>query len=399
MISEEENCANKQQRGINTLLAHSGNNPKDFFGFIAPPVVHASTVLYRDAEAMVAREGRYLYGTIGTPTSEALENLLNELEGAAGSVIVPSGLAAVAIPLLAFASSGDHVLIVDAVYWPTRNFCDTVLRRMGIEVEYYDPKIGGDIASLIRPNTSLVYTEGVCSNTFEVQDMPAIIAATRQAGNSGKQPVLMIDNTWATPIFFKGLDFGIDVSIQALTKYPGGHSDLVLGSVSANQQCYPRLRATFLAMGCCAGPDDCFQVTRGLRTMGVRLREHQRSALEIATWLEGRPDIGTVNYPALAAHPDHDLWKRDFAGASGLFSMTLKDRDFEAALAFLNQLKIFGLGYSWGGYDSLAVPANIRDRTVATTPLDGFLIRLQIGLEDTEDLIADLEQALEILND
>ncbi|CAH2409199.1 cystathionine beta-lyase [Mesorhizobium escarrei] len=377
------------QMGINTRLAHSGNNPHDYFGFVNPPVVHASTVLYPNAAMMAARSQKYTYGTRGTPTTDALASAIDGLEGSAGTIVVPSGLAAVTVPLLAFLSAGDHVLIVDSVYHPTRNFADTVLKRLGVEVEYYDPHVGAGITALIKPNTRVVFTESPASNTFDVQDIPAIASAAHAAG-----AIVMMDNTWATPLYFRPLDHGVDISIHAATKYPAGHSDVLLGTASANKACWKQLCETFYTMGCCAGPDDVYQVLRGLRTMGVRLDHHQRSALAIAGWLEGQPGVARVLHPALASHPDHDLWKRDFCGSSGIFSIVLKGGGQKQQHAFLDALRIFGLGYSWGGYESLAVPVLLGDRVVAKGPYDGPLIRLQIGLEDVDDLKADLARGL-----
>ncbi|RWH30788.1 cystathionine beta-lyase [Mesorhizobium sp.] len=375
--------------GINTRLAHSGNNPRDYFGFVNPPVVHASTVLYPDAASMASRSQKYTYGTRGTPTMDALTLAVDALEGSAGTIAVPSGLAAVTIPLLTFVSAGDHVLIVDSVYHPTRNFADTMLKRLGIEVEYYDPRIGAGIASLIKPNTKVVFTESPGSNTYEVQDIPAIAKAAHAAN-----ALVMMDNTWATPLYFKPLDHGVDISIHAATKYPAGHSDVLLGLVSANEACWKQLYDGFCTLGCCSGPDDIYQTLRGLRTMGVRLEQHQKSALEIARWLEEQPSVAQVLHPALPSHPDHALWKRDFCGSSGVFSIVLNGGGQKAQHAFLNALTIFGLGYSWGGYESLAVPVFLGDRTIAKGSYAGPLIRLQIGLEDVEDLKADIQRGL-----
>ncbi|RJT36320.1 cystathionine beta-lyase [Mesorhizobium waimense] len=378
------------EMGINTRLAHSGNNPRDYFGFVNPPVVHASTVLYPDAASMAARSQKYTYGTRGTPTTDALALAVDALEGSAGTIVVPSGLAAVTIPLLTFVSAGDHLLIVDSVYHPTRNFADTMLKRLGVEVEYYDPYVGAGIAALIKPNTKVVFTESPASNTFEVQDIPAIAKAARAAC-----AIVMMDNTWATPLYFKPLDHGVDISIHAATKYPAGHSDVLLGTVSANEACWKQLYQGFCTLGCCSGPDDVYQVLRGLRTMGVRLEHHQKSALAIAAWLEGQPGVARVLHPALPSHPDYALWKRDFCGSSGIFSVVLKGGGQRQQHAFLDALKIFGLGYSWGGYESLAVPVFLGDRMIAKGPYDGPLIRLQIGLEDVEDLKADIMRGLE----
>ena len=375
--------------GINTRLAHSGNDPRDYHGFVNPPVVHASTVLYPDAATMASRAQKYTYGTRGTPTTDALAGAIDALEGSAGTIIVPSGLAAVTVPLLAFAGAGDHVLIVDSVYHPTRHFADTMLKRLGVEIEYYDPHVGAGISGLMRPNTRIVFTESPGSNTYEMQDIPAIARAAHAGG-----AIVMMDNTWATPLYFKPLDHGVDISIHAATKYPAGHSDVLLGTVSANEACWERLHECFVTLGCCSGPDDVYQVLRGLRTMGVRLEHHRKSALEIAAWLEGQAGVAQVLHPALPSHPGHELWKRDFCGSSGIFSIVLDGGGQKEQHAFLDALSLFGLGYSWGGYESLAVPVFLGDRVVAKGSYAGPLIRLQIGLEDVEDIKADISRGL-----
>ncbi|WP_420960039.1 cystathionine beta-lyase [Brucella sp. IR073] len=373
--------------GVNTRLVKGGNDPHDFYGFLNPPVVHASTVLFPDAQTQVTHKQKYTYGTRGTPTSDALAKAIDELEGSAGTVLVPSGLAAVTVPLLAFLSAGDHALLVDTIYNPTRHFADTMLTRLGVTVEYYDPAIGAGISALMRPNTKVVFTESPGSNTFEMQDIPAIAAKAHEAG-----AVVMIDNTWATPLYFRPLDHGVDISIHAATKYPAGHSDVLLGTVSANERCWPQLLEGHGTLGMCAAPDDVYQVLRGLRTMGVRLEAHQKSALEIARWLETRPEVAEVLHPALESHPGHAIWKRDFSGASGVFSFVLKGGSRKTAHAFLDALELFGIGYSWGGYSSLALQVSLSDRTVSRRDYPGPVIRLQIGLEDTADLIADIEK-------
>lgn len=379
--------------GMNTLLAHAGNDPADYHGFVNPPVVHASTVLFPNAATMEKRAQKYTYGTRGTPTTDALCAAIDELEGSAGTILVPSGLAAVTVPFLAFLSAGDHALIVDSVYHPTRHFCDTMLKRLGVSVDYYDPMIGAGIETLIKPNTKLVHTEAPGSNTFEMQDIPAIAAVARKHG-----AVVTMDNTWATPLYFRPLDFGVDVSIHAATKYPAGHSDVLFGTVSANAAHWEQLHDTQIALGTCASPDDAYQVLRGLRTMGVRLERHQESALELARWLEGVDDVSRVLHPALPSFPGHDLWKRDFKGASGIFSIVLDggapERHKAKAHAFLDALGIFGLGYSWGGFECLAVHVTLADRRVAKGPQEGPVLRLQIGLEDVKDIKADIERGL-----
>ncbi|MEM9332659.1 MAG: cystathionine beta-lyase [Pseudomonadota bacterium] len=372
-----------------TILTHQGNDPDSFHGFVNPPVVHASTVLYPDYETMRTRNQKYTYGTRGTPTTDALCNLIDELEGSAGTVLVPSGLAAITIPLLAYASAGDHILVPDSCYTPTREFCNDVLTRMGVDVEYYEPLIGADIVSLIRSNTALIFTESPGSNTFEIQDIPAICGVAKS-----KDVLVMIDNTWATPMYFKPLEHGVDISIHALTKYPAGHSDLVMGSISANEKHIKSLRRHHSIMGCCASPDDTYLTLRGMRSMGVRVREHEKNALEMAKWLEQHPAVGQVLHPALPSHPQHDLWKRDFTGSTGLFGFTLKTSDVEKAARFYDALNLIGRGYSWAGYESLAVLVNLSDRLISKGPDDGILVRLQVGLEDPADLKDDIEQAM-----
>jgi cystathionine beta-lyase len=380
-----------QNAGINTRLSHIGNDPSEYHGFVNPPVVHASTVLFPNAKAMETRGQKYTYGTRGTPTTDALCEAIDELEGSAGTILVPSGLAAVTVPFLAFLSSGDHALIVDSVYTPTRHFCDTMLTRMGVEVEYYDPAIGAGIEQLFKPNTRLVHTEAPGSNTFEMQDIPAIAAIAHKHG-----AVVAMDNTWATPVYFRPLDFGVDISIHAATKYPAGHSDILMGTVSANAKHWEQLKEANITLGICGAPDDAYQVLRGLRTMGIRLERHNESALALAKWLEGREEVAKVLHPALPSFAGHDLWKRDFKGASGIFSFVLKVDSAEQykakAHAFLDALSIFGLGWSWGGFECLAVHVNLNDRRIAKAPEGGPLIRLQIGLEDVADIKADIER-------
>lgn len=361
-------------------------------GFVNPPIVRGSTVLFPSTAAMEDRKNlKYSYGLAGTPTTKVLEDQLSELEGAHGTALVPSGLAAVTLPLLAFASAGDHVLVVDSVYAPTRRFCRQVLERMNVTVEYYDPHVGAGIADLMRPETSIVFLEAPGSNTFEIQDVRAIADAARAGG-----AVTMLDNTWATPLLFRPLEHGVDMSIHALTKYPGGHSDLLMGSVSANEKTWGQLLKTQTALGINANPDDVSLVLRGMKTLGVRLRHHEEAAFAIASWLEGREEVLSVLHPALPSFADHEAFKRQFAGASGLFGFVL-NADGAGARQFLDALSIFGLGYSWGGHESLAVLVDLSDRTIAKGPSEGTLLRLQIGLEDVDDLKADLERGFAAL--
>ena len=359
-------------------------------GFVNPPVHHVSTVLYPTAEDFLARRARYLYGRRGTPTSEALETALRELEGAdcAGVALLPSGLAAISTALLTVLNAGDHLLVTDSVYEPTRKFCDGVLKRYGITTTYYDPLIGADIAALIAPNTHAVFVEAPGSLTFEVQDVPAIAAAAHARG-----AVVLMDNTWASPLFFRAFAKGVDLSIQAATKYIGGHSDVMLGTVSANANIWPRLSETVHLLGLCAGPDDIYLALRGLRTLGVRLAQHQQAGLKIARWLAQRPEIARVLHPALEGCPGHAIWQRDFSGATGLFSIVFKPVEKHAVYAFLDGLKLFGIGASWGGFESLAIPFDCAAiRTATHWAPGGPTVRFHIGLEDVDDLIGDLER-------
>ena len=378
-----------------TQLVTGGRDPQAYHGFVNPPVYHASTVLYPTAEDQVAHRSRYQYGRRGTPTSEALEQALAGLEGpaCAGVSLLPSGLAAISTALIAIASAGDHILICDSVYRPTRILCDTVLKRLGIETSYYDPLIGADIARLFKPNTRAVFVEAPGSQSFEMQDIPAIASAAHAKG-----ALVLMDNTWATPLYFRALDKGVDLSIQAGTKYIGGHSDIMIGTVSANATAWPRLKTTVATMGLCVGPDDIYLALRGLRTLAVRLKRHEESGLRIARWLAARAEVLRVLHPALASDPGHALWRRDFSGASGLFSIVLKPVPERAVHAFMNALQLFGMGFSWGGFESLIILFDCREyRTATKWAPEGPTLRLHIGLEDAEDLIADLERGFAAL--
>lgn len=380
-----------------TKLVLGGRNTATQHGFVNPPVYHGSTVLYPTAADLVAHRGRYQYGRHGTPTSEALEEALRELEGpgCAGVALCPSGLAAVATALLAVVKNGDHILVSDSVYRPTRTFCDTVLARLGVETTYYDPFAGSAISELFGANTRAVFVEAPGSQSFEMQDVPAIAAAAHAVG-----AVVLMDNTWATPFFFQAFDQGVDLSIQAGTKYIVGHSDVMLGTVSANEAFWPQLKDTMRAMGVCAGPDDIYLSLRGLRTLSVRLKRHQEAALAIARWLQHRPEVARVLYPALEGDPGHAIWRRDFTGASGLFSVVLKPAPEAAVYAFLNSLRLFGMGYSWGGYESLVILFDCTTyRTATKWEPGGPTLRFHIGLEDVGDLIADLEHGFSKMAD
>jgi cystathionine beta-lyase len=373
-----------------TRLVVSGRDPQAYHGYVNPPVYHASTMLYPTAEDQVAHRARYSYGRRGTPTSEALEDALTELEGGAcaGVALLPSGLAAISTALLAVAGAGDHILVTDSVYRPTRTFCDTIFKRMGVETTYYDPLIGTGIEKLIKPNTRAVFTEAPGSQSFEMQDIPAIVKVAHDKG-----ALVLTDNTWATPLYFRPLEMGVDLSIQAGTKYIGGHSDIMFGCVSANATTVARLKDTVYGLGLCVGPDDIYLALRGLRTLGVRLARHYQSGIRVARWLEQRPEVLRVMHPALESDPGHTIWKRDFTGACGLFSIVLKPRDMRAVYAFMNTLTLFGMGYSWGGFESLVIAFDCAEYRSATPWAPGGpTLRFHIGLEEPDDLIADLDR-------
>lgn len=376
-----------------TRLAHGGRNPRDQHGFVNPPVYHGSTVTFPDVKTMLEGGQRYVYGRRGTPTTDALSSLLAELDGAAGVVLCPSGLSAITTALLAALSAGDHLLVTDSAYGPGRHFADGMLARLGIETTYYDPAIGAEIATLFRPNTRAVLMESPGSLTFEIQDVPAIAAVARERG-----ALSIVDNTWATPLLFRPLDHGADIALMAATKYVVGHSDVLMGTVAANARAWPKLKAAHGDLGLCCGPDDVNLALRGVRTMGLRLERQQASALTVARWLETRPEVARVLHPALPSHPGHDLWKRDFKGSSGLFGFVTRPCSKAAVAAMLDGLRLFGLGYSWGGFESLAVVSDVRKvRTATSWEAEGHLIRLNIGLEDADDLVADLAAGLERL--
>ena len=373
--------------GERTRLVYAGRDPSEQHGFVNTPIYRGSTVLYPTVDDLNHRRSRYVYGTKGTPTTESLERAWTEISGAAGTVLAPSGLAAVTLALLACVKAGDHLLVTDSVYRPTRIFCDGVLKRLGVETEYYPPEIGAGIAGSMRGNTSAVLTEAPGSQSFEMQDIPAIAEAAHARG-----AVVLMDNTWATPLLFPPHERGVDLAIEAGTKYLSGGSDLLLGLVSANERCWPRLRETFDALAMCAGPEDVFLALRGLRTMGLRLKEHERQALDMARWMAARPEVAAVLHPALESHPGHALWKRDFKGSSGLFSVVLTPCSEAAVAAMLDDLQFFGMGYSWGGFESLVVPFDCGSyRTATRWQPGGPTLRFHIGLEDLDDLKSDLD--------
>jgi cystathionine beta-lyase len=354
-------------------------------GMVNPAVYHASTIQFPTMQSLHDKSQEYVYGRRGTPTSRAVESAIANLEGGFNAKVSPSGLAAICTTLLAFLKTGDHLLMTDTVYAPARQLCDGLLRRLGIETTYYDPLVGAGIATLIRPNTRVVYCESPGSQTMEVQDVPAIAAVAHE-----HNCLVMIDNTWGAGHYFNAFAHGCDVSIQAATKYIVGHSDAMLGSTVCSQETWPQFQEAYESMGQFAGPDDMYLAFRGLKTLDVRLERHMASAVKIADWLRSEEAVATVLYPALSNAPGHALWKRDFTGASGLFSVVLKPVAEKAVSAMLDGLQLFGMGYSWGGFESLVVPFKPH-RTATTWTAPGPALRFHIGLESADDLIADLK--------
>ncbi|KAL1110024.1 hypothetical protein AAG570_014178 [Ranatra chinensis] len=376
---------------ISTELTQLGRNPHEQAGFVNTPIYRGSTVVYKTVDDIKHSRARFSYGTDGTPTIANLEDAWTTLSGAAGTVLSPSGLGSIALALLAMVKAGDHILVTDSVYRPTRQFCANMLSRFGVETTYYDPLIGIGIERLIRPNTTVIFLESPGSQSFEVQDVPGICSVAKKHGVK-----TIIDNTWATPLFFRAHEHGCDLSLEAGTKYLGGHSDLLLGLISANAETWPALRTTYDSMSMLPGAEDCFLALRGLRTMHIRLKEAEKRGLDIAHWLQERPEVSTVLHPAFPECPGHNFWKRDFTGSSGVFSIVL-DKKYtpRGVAAMLDHLQIFSMGYSWGGFESLIIPFDCSTyRTVTTWNPGGLTLRLQIGLEDPDDLKADLDAGL-----
>jgi cystathionine beta-lyase len=390
----------KRETRLTTLGRPVGDSGGDS-GFVNPPVVRGSTVLHPSVDEMAARVRRraggddgppVAYGIYGTPTHHAFCEALTALEGGHRSWALPSGLAACTIAILAYVRQGDHVLVPDSAYSPTRRFCRDMLARYGVEATFYPPRAGAEIEQQFRPNTKLLFLESPGSLTFEVQDIPLLAGIARRRG-----AVSVADNTWATPLYLQPLALGADVSVHAATKYIGGHSDLLIGTVTANQAAWPALREAIHQFGLTTSPDDCWLALRGLRSMSARLARHRENAERLIAWLRGQPEVERVLYPALPDDPDHALWLRDFRGASGLFGVLLAAPVRERALkAMIDGLQLFGRGYSWGGFESLLIPARPERSAAAPTPA-GQMFRISAGLESADDLIADLQRGFERL--
>jgi cystathionine beta-lyase len=378
-----------------TIATHAGNHPHDNQGVVNPPIYRASTILFPSVQDLRERYKHKFdaitYGRDGTQTYRALAEAIAALEGCDKAVAVPSGLAAVTAALLAVLKPGDHLLMVDTVYEPTRGVCDGFLAKVGIETTYYDPMIGAGIAGLIRPNTKAIYLESPGSLTFETQDVPAIVAAAK-----ARYCLTQIDNTCATPLFFKPPRFGIDIGIKSATKYICGHSDVMMGIVTCRAELHHQIaRMAHGTLGHAVSADDCYQALRGLRTLHARLMQHQETALTLARWLAARPEVEQVLHPGLPGTPGHEFWKRDVGASSGLFGVVLKPCAPERVDAMLDGMRLFGMGYSWGGYESLMVPAGLTtSRSAKPWHAVGRTLRIHAGLEDPIDLIADLEDGL-----
>ncbi|CAK3023667.1 cystathionine beta-lyase/L-cysteine desulfhydrase/alanine racemase [Vibrio crassostreae] len=385
-----------------TKLITAGRDKKWTNGVVNPPVQRASTVVFNSVEekrkATINRANKTLfYGRRGTNTHFAFQDAMVEVEGGAGCALYPCGTAAISNAILSFVETGDHILMVDTCYEPTRDFCDTIMKKMGVETTYYEPTIGEGIQDLIKPNTKVLFSESPGSVTMEVQDIPTLARIAHE-----HDIIVMLDNTWAAGVNFSPFDFGVDISIQAATKYIVGHSDVMLGTAVANKKCWDQLREQSYLMGQCVSPDDAYLGLRGIRTLDVRLRQHAESSLKVAKWLETRPEVDHVRHPALESCPGHEFFKRDFTGGNGLFSFVLKNSNTKATTALLDGMTHFSMGYSWGGFESLILanePSSFNSlRTVANPNFEGTLIRVHIGLEDVDDLIADLEAGLERYN-
>ncbi len=386
---------------LQTKIVTSGRNKQWNHGVVNTPIYRASTVLFDTIDEMYSAikndsENQLAYGRRGTPTHFALQEALAELEGGYATALYPSGAAAISCSLLSFLSSGDHLLMVDSVYEPTRKFCETILKKFGVETTYYDPMIGSKIETLIKPNTKMLFLESPGSLTMEVQDIPALCASAKN-----HEIITVLDNTWASPVNSRPFELGIDISIQAATKYIVGHSDVMMGSATTTAKYWPQLKTSSYALGQCVSPDDAYLAHRGLRTLAVRMKQHASSALEIATWLQSQSKVDHIRHPAFPSCPGHEFFLRDFVSSNGLFSFALKDVTRVQVKHFVEGMSLFKMGFSWGGYESLILPIfNLKNiRTATKWPENSYLIRLHIGLEDTKDLIEDLNEAFIRLNE
>lgn len=376
---------------VETVLTHHGRHPDDQFGFVNTPVYRGSTILFKTLDDLEAQQQRFLYGRAGNPTTESVEAVITELEGAYRTRLVPSGLAAITIALMSCLKAGDDLLITDSAYEPTRAFADGFLQNMGVTARYYDPRIGAGLAALMQPNTRAVLAESPGSLTFEIQDIPALAKVAHEGGAR-----LIVDNSWASPLFLQPMRLGADLVVHAATKMFVGHSDAFAGTISATEDSWAAVEKARRLLGFFTSGDDAFLVARGLRTLAIRMKEHQERAVEIARWLEERPEVTSVLHPALASHPDHALFKRDFTGSGSLFAFVLAPAPRASVAAFVDHLQLFSMGYSWGGYESLCLPVKLgKNRTAKPWTAEGNLFRLHVGLEGVDDLKADLAAALE----
>jgi len=372
-----------------TILTHYGRDPGNQFGFVNTPVYHGSTIVFRTLDEMEDYKSAYRYGRFDNPTMRSVEALISELEGADGTVLAPSGLAAISLALLSVLGAGDEVLVTDSCYDPTRNLCTGTLKRLGISTTFYDPRIGAGIASLITDRTKAIFVESPGSLTFEIQDLPAIVAAVK-----GREIAVIVDNSWATPLYYRPLELGADIVLHAGTKMFVGHSDAMFGTVSANARTWPALLKT-RQLGINASPDDSALAARGMKTLAIRMKELSARALEMATWLEQQPDVTRVYHPALPSHPDHAIWKRDYTGSGSLFAFELPPAPRAAVAAMVDGFRLFAMGYSWGGYESLCIPTHPeRIRTATEWANEGSMFRIHVGLEGIDDLKADMSAAI-----
>ena len=389
MTQNDKNGVSKPS--IETLLTHSGRSPADHFGFVNTPVFRGSTVIFPTLDDLEDTTRAYRYGRNDNPTSRSVQTLVTELEGAAGTVLAPSGLSAVSTALLSVLDAGDELLVTDSCYEPTRVFCSETLKRFGITATFYDPRAGAGIADLFTDRTKAIFVESPGSLTFEIQDLPAIVAAARE-----RNLVVIVDNSWATPVYLKPLALGADIVVHAGTKMFVGHSDAMFGTISANARVLKQLARTHRTLGVCASPDDSYLAARGLRTLAIRMKEHEQRAVAIARWLEAQPAVRAVYHPALESHPDHAVWKRDFTGSGSLFAALFEPAPREAVAAMVDGFELFSMGYSWGGYESLCMPVHPeRIRTAVPWTGEGNLFRIHIGLEGIDDLTADFAAGLE----